>query len=124
MWVKKALLAICDGIDADEETQNVEKREQELQKHEEELQKLEEEIKKREQEIEKQKDGYYFISVKEDGIYLKDIKIINEGAEALSFVFKMLLKNKTDALLDHKKAGLKWYTRFAMNGLYDMIYFR
>ncbi|GHT98564.1 hypothetical protein FACS1894126_4180 [Alphaproteobacteria bacterium] len=96
------MLAICDGIDADEETQNVEKREQELQKHE-------EEIKKREREIEKQKDGYQFISVEGDGIHINNAKTISKDADLQFFVFKMLLKNKIDAALDRKKVGLKWH---------------
>ncbi|GHU12175.1 hypothetical protein FACS189449_05320 [Alphaproteobacteria bacterium] len=91
-WIKRDLLAICDRIDADKQVQLIEERENELKRRE-------QEIAKREAEIEKREEERLFISVRTDGIYLKNVKIINKNAKTLLFVFKMLLKEQTNAII-------------------------
>ncbi|GHT96411.1 hypothetical protein FACS1894122_14750 [Alphaproteobacteria bacterium] len=80
-----------------------------IEKRENELKKREQEIANREAEIEKREEEWSFILVRTDGMHLNNAKIINKGAESQLFVFKMLLKNKIDAVLNHKKVGLKWH---------------
>jgi hypothetical protein len=55
------------------------------------------------------KNEFFFISIKFDGIYLNDIKIIDKKAELQFIVFTLLLKQHLLGLLNLKNGGLKGY---------------
>jgi hypothetical protein len=56
-----------------------------------------------------QSGNWYFFSIKDDGIYLNDVKTINKKAEKQFATFKFLLKNQALGLLNAEHIGVKWY---------------
>jgi hypothetical protein len=79
-WIKKALLNVCNRIEAYEKSKKNYTKEELL-----------------------------FVSIKNGCVYINDVKIINEEAEKQFLVFKFLLKNHVLKLLDSQKGGLKVY---------------
>jgi hypothetical protein len=78
-WIREILLSVCAKIDAHERS-----------------------------EKSKVSGKWHFISVKNDGIYLNALKIIDKCATQQIIVFKLLLKNQTELTLAFRKSGLKW----------------
>jgi hypothetical protein len=85
-WIKKILLGICKKIDEYEKSKY-----------------------KRSQKKSSLENALFFISIKHDGIYLNDIKIIDKKAELQFVVFKLLLEQHLLELLNFRKSGLKSY---------------
>jgi hypothetical protein len=80
-WIKSALLDICSKIDLYEES----KKKSSL------------------------KNDFFFISIKHDGIYLSDIKIIDKKAELQMAIFKILLRHHTLSSIESKRSSLNAY---------------
>lgn len=80
-WVKRLLLNVCKKIDEYEKP----KRETPL------------------------KNELFFISIKNDGIYLNDIKIIDRKAELQFAIFKILLKQHVISLVEFGRSSLNTY---------------
>jgi hypothetical protein len=84
--IKKILLNVCKKID-----------EYEKSKYE------------RSQKKPSLENELFFISIKNDGIYLNDIKIIDKKAELQFAIFQLLLKRHALSCIDSKRLGLKAY---------------
>jgi hypothetical protein len=52
---------------------------------------------------------WFFVSIKEDGIYLNDIKIIDKKAELQFAIFKILLRQHVLSLIESKRNSLNAY---------------